>query len=431
MTHLSYERSMIYAVLLRLSLLSQVRSRINSEMIFDPVVRAIYDAMKSLNDKGVQIDAHALIDIASSQADIARAAVLDFFATPAWHINSYGIEIYIQGVIDKWNTIRTKQLVSAAMDGIDQTPIDSQREVLGHLHNSLVKMQSKEDVSVVGLNQDLASLEPRGKEKTVHTKIIDIDDMLNGGIAGGQLMIVAAGTSIGKSAFAYHMAVNCWNYREEKIRPSRVLVVSLEVNRKSAWLRMIANLASLNLADIVKYQNGEMSEQLWVNGYKTRFDEARDTLAAMPVSMFYTGRITARGIHAQIQRMKDILDLVIVDYLQLVEPDERTQNRVEALGQVSRTLKRAALEFNIPVVALCQINREGAKGGERGGQKPQLWHLRGSGDIEQDADIVGLMWRDRENCNLTADVEFNIAKNRDGKTGIIDLKMSMMTGRFR
>ncbi len=243
----------------------------------------------------------------------------------------------------------------------------------------------------------------------------EIDQMLSG-LGKSDLILIAARPGIGKTSFALNIAQNIALEKPQKT----IAVFSLEMSNEQLANRMLSSQSGI---DNMKFRNGEMTDADW-----TSLATASGILAKTNVYFDDTAGITVAQMKAKLRRLKK-LDLVIIDYLQLMSGGGRYDNRATEVGAISRSLKIMAKEFNVPVITLSQLNRET----EKTKSKPQLSNLRESGAIEQDADAIMFLWKpeeDEENPSSISIVKCDIAKNRHGPTGSIDLAWNPNITRF-
>ena len=236
-----------------------------------------------------------------------------------------------------------------------------------------------------------------------------------GGLSRSDLNLIAARPGIGKTSLALNIASHV-ALKEKK----GVAIFSLEMSGEQLVSRMISSLA---LVDSSRLRTGDIRPDEW-----TRLAEAVSILGDSPMKIDDNAGVTVQEIKAKLRREKDI-GLVIIDYLQLMRSGSRSENRVQEVAEISRSLKIMARELDIPVVALSQLNRASES---RKDKKPMLSDLRESGSIEQDADIVIFLYRDEDNPDLEARniVNCSVAKNRHGATGTIDFLWSGQYTRF-
>jgi len=252
-------------------------------------------------------------------------------------------------------------------------------------------------------------------------------DSLTSGLQKSDLIIIAARPSMGKTAFAVNIAENA-GINDKKV----VGLFSLEMSRQSLILRMLCSQA---MVDSHKVRTG----------FYSREDRAKlvDGLAALmdaPIFIDDTPGISISEMRAKCRRLQQArgkLDMVIVDYLQLVAAapagtGRRYENRTQEVSAISRGLKMMAKEMNCPVVALSQLSR--APETRTGSNRPQLSDLRESGAIEQDADVVGFIFREEvykpDDPDLEGKAELIIAKQRNGPTGTVRLAFIKRSTRF-
>ena len=236
-----------------------------------------------------------------------------------------------------------------------------------------------------------------------------------GGLSRSDLILIAARPGIGKTSLALNIASHV-ALKEKK----GVAIFSLEMSGEQLVSRMISSLA---LVDSSRLRTGDIRPDEW-----TRLAEAVSILGDSPMKIDDNAGVTVQEIKAKLRREKDI-GLVIIDYLQLMRSGSRSENRVQEVAEISRSLKIMARELDIPVVALSQLNRASES---RKDKKPMLSDLRESGSIEQDADIVIFLYRDEDNPDLEARniVNCSVAKNRHGATGTMDFLWSGQYTRF-
>ena len=238
----------------------------------------------------------------------------------------------------------------------------------------------------------------------IPTGIRELDNTITG-LNRSDLVIIGARPGMGKTSFALNIA------RHAAITAGkRVAFFSLEMSKEQLASRIISTEA---LVGGTKLRTGDLTEVEW-----TRLVEAGDILSKADLYLDDSPGITVPEMKAKVRRLKDV-DLVIIDYLQLMNSAKRIDNRVQEISEITRSLKIMAKELNIPVVTLAQLARAGEKRQEH---RPVLSDLRDSGSIEQDADIVLFLYRDAYYANESAspeDVDKNsaeviVAKNRHG-----------------
>ena len=262
----------------------------------------------------------------------------------------------------------------------------------------------------------------RGEISGVRTGFNDLD-ALTTGLQKSDLIVVAARPSVGKTSFALNIAENA-AVRERKT----VGVFSLEMSKEQLVLRMLSSVANI---DSQRLRTGFLEELDFA-----RIAPAMNALSEAPMFIDDTPNISTMELRTKARRLQAEagLDLVIVDYLQLMQATATSKdaNRVQEVSEISRGLKALARELSVPVIALSQLSRQPEM---RESKEPRLSDLRESGAIEQDADLVVFLWRDKERGADDQDAEgelinLKLAKHRNGPTGEIQLWFKKRQTRF-
>lgn len=263
----------------------------------------------------------------------------------------------------------------------------------------------------------------------LETGFTDLDEKTSG-LQNGELIIIAGRPSMGKTALAMNIV---GNVAIEQNKP--VLVFSLEMPTESLMLRMISSFGPI---DSKKIRAGDMTETDW-----NSFNHAVRAMENNDILIDETPSITPTEIRAKARRMKrqyPELSLIMIDYLQLMTVHGKSENRVQEISEISRSLKALAKEIDVPVIALSQLNRGvESRPYANKGRMPMMSDLRESGSIEQDADIIAFVYRDeyyasKEGENANPDeigkADLEVAKHRNGETGRIKLKWTGQYTRF-
>jgi replicative DNA helicase len=252
----------------------------------------------------------------------------------------------------------------------------------------------------------------------IPTGFTDIDRLL-GGLQRSDMVILAARPSVGKTSLALGFAHNA-----AKRFGQRVAFFSLEMSNEQVVQRLISAETGINAQ---RLRRGEIEQDEWSRFIKATNDLAEthffidDTPGASALEL----RSKARRLHAEVG-----IDLVVVDYLQLMRGDFRSENRVQEISSISRALKALARELNVPVLALSQLSR-GVE--SRTDKRPILSDLRESGALEQDADVVMFIYRDElynENTERKNLADIIVAKHRNGPTGTVTLYFKKELAQF-
>ena len=286
---------------------------------------------------------------------------------------------------------------------------------------NVANLQSGSDASCISdfmkpaIDYLLQLNEQRGDAVGIPTGFKDLDHMITG-LKGGDMIVLAARPSIGKTTIALNIAANV-ALRADKA----VGIFSLEMNTLSLVLRLLCAEAKINLRE---FRQGVLSHARWVH-----ITNSAEKLRKAKMYIDDTGQLDVIELRAKARRMKDKHDVqfIVIDYLQLMKgtSNNSNSNREQEVAAMSGGIKALAKELNIHKLILAQLNRQAEQGG-----RPKLSHLRESGAIEQDADIVAILHRERE-LQQEADPaeiarngiesELIIAKHRNGETGIVEL----------
>ena len=258
--------------------------------------------------------------------------------------------------------------------------------------------------TVADLLDDVLDTAENGQAGMLGSGWPDIDRMI-GGLAPGRLIVVGARPGVGKSIMGTNLALHVAGKHKHA-----VLLASLEMPEREVGQRLLSAHARVNLTQM---QTGKTDEREW-----TQIARKLEDLRAMPITVDDTPVQTVTSIRRaarNVQRTRDDLALIVVDYLQLVKPTDLRSNRADQVAEISRGLKLLARETGACVVAMAQVNREGTKHADG---RPKMTDLRESGAIEADADQVILLHHPDQEL---ADIEVLVDKNRHGPKGQANL----------
>lgn len=285
---------------------------------------------------------------------------------------------------------------------------DTEKKLTEAAGTSFQKIMSAHDFAVETLEE---LMKKDDKTQGIETGFLYLDATISG-FKKANLIILAARPSMGKTALALNIAANV-------ARKNFVLLFSLEMSRAELGVRFISSLAHVNS---IRVQNRVFTDGEWQAVLR-----AGDDLSGLKMCIDDTMGITLTELKTKARKVKREhgLGLIVIDYLQLMQCDDRYKgNRVQEVSELSRGLKALARELDIPILALSQLSRNVEMRAEK---KPQLSDLRESGSIEQDADLVMFLYRDEyydRDTNRPNIAELIIAKNRNGATGVVPLKFT-------
>jgi replicative DNA helicase len=387
--------------------------------------RKIYDAMLHLVEVGHAVDIVTVTDYLGKKKELDSVGGLAYLASLSEGLpRKLSIESYVRIVRDK---SLMRQLLTVCDMGMIEAS-DQSREAIDVLNQVSSRLTEISEHAVTGGFSDITAivkesfgsidaLYEQGREVTgLATHYLEFDRMTSG-LQESELTIIAARPSMGKTAWAINIAENA------AVRGGKVVAVfSLEMSKASLLRRMLASQALVNSKAI---QTGML-----MRDDRSKLIGALERLMESKMFIDDTPGITLAEMRAKARRLKQqhgSLDLIVIDYLQLMTGSTGSQkgfeNRTQEVSAISRGLKALAKEMKVPVVALSQLSRASEQRG--GDKKPLLSDLRESGSIEQDADVVCFIHReeyyDRENEDLKGKAEIIIAKQRNGPTGSIQL----------
>jgi len=385
----------------------------------------IYRAMMDLTALGHAVDFITVLDALSKKKELDAIGGQAYLAFLTEGIpRNPNIESYVKIIKDK---SLLRQLLNIFNDGMVQAS-DQTEDATNVLNNVEVKLAEVADSAIqrgfsnipdIVANSfgSIDALYEQGREVTgLATHYIELDKMTSG-LQPSEMIIIAARPSMGKTAFAINIAQNC------AVKDGRVVAIfSLEMSKESLLRRMLASEAMVGSR---KLQTGFIPRE-----DRGKLVAALDRLMNSKMFVDDTPGITLAEMRAKVRRLKQqegALDLIVIDYLQLMTGPKTngkgSENRTQEVAAISRGLKALAKEMQVPVIALSQLSRGSEQ--RTGDKKPLLSDLRESGSIEQDADVVAFIHReeyyDRENEELKGKAEIIIAKQRNGPTGSIQL----------
>jgi replicative DNA helicase len=425
------ERSILGAILLDNFAYNQAAEHLRSEDFSLDSNRRIYARMVDLAESSRPIDMITLIEELERHKELQTIGDVGYVSSLIEGVPERpSIEHYVRIVRDK---ALLRGLISAANTAVARASeqADPAEEVLSDTEAAIFQLSERRiGRGFMGV-QDIVresfgsvdALLQRGQRITgLATHYNDLDEMTSG-LQRSDLVIIAARPSMGKTAFVMNIAENA------AIEDQQVVgVFSLEMSREALLMRLLCSQARV---DAHKMRTGS----LWQDDTK-KVVRAMEQLAHAPIYIDDTPGISVSEMRAKARRLKQAqgrLDLIIVDYLQLMSGGgKRFENRTQEVSAISRGLKALAKELSVPVIALSQLSRAPESRG--GDHRPQLADLRESGSIEQDADLVMFIFREevyrQDDPELQGRAEIIIAKQRNGPIGRVHMAFLKSCTRF-
>jgi replicative DNA helicase len=426
---LSAEKAVLSAILLDNAVIHTLATEICEEDFYHPAHQSLYAAMIRLKDDTQPVDlttlaaylqAHDLFEMVGGA--LALAEIADYEATPS---NA----LYYAKIVRDHSVKRNVISVGSEIVGLGYDQTESAEKLLDTAQEKVYALSSVQARSALESLRDgmhdaidhIDTLMNRSGELTgLATGFSQLDEM-TGGLQRGDLFILAARPSMGKTALALNLARNAAVDHGQK-----VAVFSLEMTTRSLVMRLLSSEAQVDFSAI---RSGLISTD--VHG---RLMRSAGRLAEASIWIDDTAAARVLEIRAKSRRLdaQQGLDLVIVDYLQLAHGERGAASREQEISEISRGLKGLAKELDIPVLALSQLNR--GPESRKEDKRPMLSDLRESGAIEQDADVIGFIYRDvvyNRETEFENLAELIVAKQRNGPTGTVKLEFEGRFAQFR
>jgi replicative DNA helicase len=429
------EMAVLGAMLIQRESIETVSEILMARHFYSEIHQEIFQAILELYNKNHPVDIVTLTEELKKQNKIEEVGgqkyltdLLEKVSTPA-HTQNYAEIVKHKALLRELINVSTT-VIEKSFSGDEDVD-----KILDYAQEQIVSVTQK-NVEHEFTSSDVLSqkvLERIEKMHLEHSAITGVPtglvkfDELTGGLQPSDLIILAARPSQGKTA----MALNIAHYAavEKKIP---VGIMSLEMEKEAIYLRMVCSTARANLGEVRK---GIFRREIWTDITRalSELSEAPVWIDDSPGLDILDIRTRTRRLISQLKSQNKTLGLLIVDYLQLIRVSSYRDSRQQQVSEISRLLKDLARSLNIPILALSQLNRRSEEKG-REGNRPQLSDLRESGALEQDADVVALIWREefykRDDPTLKNKAKVIIAKQRNGPVGEIDLNFFHEYTRF-
>lgn len=421
------EKALLSALFLDNSKIGVALEYVTYEHFYDKRNALIFQAMLALYAKGIGFDHIIVANYLGSQLDTIGG--MDYLIEITEYLPNASNVAYYAKIIYQKSVLRELIFASQEISDICYAETLETEEILNLAEKKIFNISTKKTETYKSLGdvgdeiKDLINnLRKRNSVVTgLPSGFIEMDKILNG-FQRGDLIILAARPSMGKTAFAVNIAANMAIRRNLAVG-----IFSLEMTYRQIAMRILSSLSDIPFQ---KVKSGKLSINEW-NLIVQTIDRAR----SLRIYIDDSSLITSLDIRTKARKLKieRNIDFLIIDYLQLIEGLKR-ENRVQEVSEISRSLKILAKELNIPILALSQLNRSVE---QRDNKRPMMSDLRESGAIEQDADVVMFIYREdaykkaQENTPPLVKAEINIAKHRNGPTGTIELLFNKETTTFR
>ncbi|MEC4889115.1 MAG: replicative DNA helicase [Nitrospira sp.] len=425
--NLEAEQSVLGAILLDNAAMPKAMELLQEEDFYRTAHRKVYRAMLDLSDIGEVIDQITLTERLKAKTELESVGGAAYLAELVQSVSSAANVRYHCKIVRDKSVARqlihtSTEVLTKGYEGtssIDDLLDFAERSVFSIAQGKLERAFSPIN-EIIKESLDLVDQLSKRKEHVtgVPTGFIDLDD-LSAGLQPSDLVVVAGRPSMGKTSlalgFATHAAIHA---------KSVVGIFSLEMSKPQIVLRMLSSEARVDSHGL---RTGKLQKEDW-----WRLAEAAGKLEQAPIYIDDTGGITVQQMRGKARRLKAEkgLDLLIVDYLQLMQGRSDSESRQQEISDISRSLKALAKELNVPVVALSQLSRAVEA---RKPPIPMLADLRESGAIEQDADVVMFIYREEvydQNSERKGIADIIVSKHRNGPIGKVDLHFHSKYAKF-
>lgn len=423
------EQSVLGAMMLNPQVLADIIEELDPADFYYPAHTLICQAIIELYSEGRDPDAVLVSSRLDSANNLARAGGANYLFDLVNLVPTTANARYYAKIVAEKSVLRKlvdagTRVVKLGYEGDDGAEIDvvldrAQQEVF-----AIAQRKNVEDYHVLGdligptVDELVQLMQNGGTESGVPTGFSDLDKVTHG-LRPGQMIIIAARPGVGKSTLAMDFM------RSASLKHGKTSVIfSLEMSASEILMRLISAEAEVKLSDM---RGGQLTQQDWV-----KIESTLTRIQDAPLYIDDSPNLTMMEIRAKARRLKQQhgLDLMVLDYMQLMSSGKRVESRQQEVSEFSRSLKLLAKELEVPVIAISQLNRGPES---RTDKRPQLADLRESGSLEQDADIVMLLYRpdsqDRESTRA-GEADIILAKHRGGPIDTIQVAHQLRFSRF-
>ena len=421
------EQAVIGAVLIEPNAFSTASERITATDFYRTSHQVVFEAMFALFEKGEPIDMVTVTRWLQDADKLDISGGVPYLTNLAQSVPTAANIDYYSRIVEEKALLR--RLIETATNIVTTTfsQEDAVAEVLDEAERSILEVSNKQNASafkpikdvLIDVYDNIEQLHHAKSDVTgISTGYRDLDRMTSG-FQRNDLIIIAARPSMGKTAFALNIAQNVAINSDEN-----VAIFSLEMGADQLVQRMLCAEGNINSQ---RLRTGKLEQEDW-----EKLTLAMGSLSHAGVFIDDSPGIRVSDIRSKCRRLKQEygLGMIIIDYLQLIQGNANSQeNRQQEVSEISRSLKGLARELEVPLIALSQLSR-GVE--SRQDKRPMMSDLRESGSIEQDADIVGFLYRDDyyEDDAENSNIEIILAKQRNGPTGTVELHFAKEYNKF-
>lgn len=422
--HLEAEQAFVGAIFLEEELIKECR--VLPEHLYSRKLRNLYKAMKMLDARGKPIDIISVVEQIGVQ-NLDEIGGISYISDLAASVpTTANFHFYEETV---FNYYQKRKTIEVANRILDEAIIGDIHETLRAGVTSLMAIENSQTVDEKGEVQEalvdlyLSHEQDSGQLMGIPTGIADLDKLIDG-LKNSDFIVIGARPSVGKTAFALHLAI-------EAAQSDVSVIFSMEMPKSQLLIRAMSNLGGINSLKM-RNPRRNFAEEDW-----QKYSMAIGKLSNTHFHIFDKAGMNMNYIWSKVRKLKrdygkEKRMLVVIDYLQLILGDSKHHdNRYAEISQISRTLKQMARELDVVVIALSQLSR-GVE--SRQEKRPMLSDLRESGQIEQDADIITFLYRDdyyQRDSEQKDKMEIIVAKHRNGPVGTVKVGFEKEYGRFR
>lgn len=427
---LEAEYSVLGGLMLEREAFDQVADIIDINDFYKPAHQFIYKVILDLHQKSQPIDLVTVMNLLQARNELEQIGGAEYLLTLLEKVvSAANIDSHAKIIKDKSLLRRLIHTSTGLIEKAYSNDFTEVETLIDIAEAEILKVgENKMTGGLIGtmeiVKTSIEKIEDLYKRKAdvtgCPTGFIELDKMTSG-LHPGELTIIAARPSMGKTAFSLNLATHM-ALRAKKT----VAYFSVEMSKESVMMRLLSGESKISMGEI---RTGRIQDASW-----PKLIQAAGALSEAPLFIDDTAGISPFEIRARCRRLKAThgLDCIMIDYLQMMDLKQKVESRERAVSEISKALKSIAKELKVPVIALAQLNR-GVEG--RTDRRPMLSDLRESGSIEQDADVIMLLYRDdyydKEDQEKAGHAEVIIGKQRNGATGTVKLKFDAKTNKFR
>lgn len=403
------EQSVIGALFLDKNCMDEIYNVLSSEMFTSEFLGKVYVEFQKAYDNQYEVNQALIVQKLCSDHYPEYFIIDEINKCVVNTMTSVTVKSYAYIIVNEYKARRLDNILGA----IKVSPNDVNGQI-GHIITDLEALQDGKSVTsrslpeIVKENKDKYFVD--NEEAKIFIGFPKLDDLL-GGIEGGDMIVIGARPGVGKSALVTQIATNLSN------QGKNIGFYNLEMKEKQVYERFVVAHSGIGLTRLRRAKK-------FLGDEKERFDKANEVLEKKDNIVITTGSKAVSEIRSESRHMG--YDIIIVDYLQLLKADKEYRgNRYAEVGAISKAIKALAMELNIPIIALSQLNRASEA---RDTKEPTMAELREAGDIEQDASVIMLLWnlsqedKSKKGCK--------VEKQRQGQTGKVVLNFNGDLMRF-